>query len=336
MTGSRRRWKEAVLALLAAAFLAAGAAPLLGGTRQIVLLPTVNYTGFEVWESRYYPVNVLEQRMTEHLAMLLRQEPFTDVSLLSEAEASWWFSNPSRPGTFAIRMELYSALSKEREALGTFEQGKASLRVRVYDGLDGNLILARETTGKDQRYTFNPGDDRLYFWTARDLPLFDVLHKDGLDLLRLAPGDKGPKMSRPTWQQFSSTSTWQAFMNAIRQAADGIAALDRDDLRLTGRILAPRADATARRRTYIISLGLEDGLAQGDVLQVLRGDTYVTVDPENPVVVLPRIIGNVRVIETLPSEAVVLLINENRDDPVQLNDLVTAPRYGEKKVAPLR
>ena len=39
-----------------------------GGQRRIsvVIFPTINSTGLEIWESKYYPYNVLEQKMSEY------------------------------------------------------------------------------------------------------------------------------------------------------------------------------------------------------------------------------------------------------------------------------
>lgn len=305
-------------------------------SRHIVLLPTLNYTEYEIWESKYYPVNVLEQKMTEYLASLLRQNPFTDVSILDSSQAQRWMDDPySRQGAFAVQMELYSVLAKEREVLGSFEKGDVSLRVRIYSALDAELETSYISSGKDQRFTFNPGDDRLYLLNTRT-SIIDIFYRNGLDFLRLAPADKGQKMSRLTWQQFSGTPYWQAFKNAIKGVAAGIADMGDGELAVIGRIIAPTANSTRRNREYIITLGRQDALAVGDILQVVRGDTYVTVDPENPVVVLQRVVGNVKVIKTMNEQAIVRLLNEKSQDPVQLNDLVTAPPYGTKKVAPLR
>ena len=304
--------------------------------RHIVLLPTLNYTEYEIWESKYYPVNVLESKMTEYLASLLRQNPFTDVSILDDSQAQRWMNDPySRQGAFAVQMELYSVLAKEREVLGSFEKGDVSLRVRIYSAADGELETSYISSGKDQRYTFNPGDDRLYLLNTRT-SIIDIFYRNGLDFLRLTPPDKGQKMSRLTWQQFSGTPYWQAFKNAIKGVAVGIADMRDGELAVIGRIIAPTANSTRRNREYIITLGRQDALAVGDILQVVRGDTYITVDPENPVVLLPRVVGNVRVIKTMSEQAVVRLLNENSQNPVQLNDLVTTPPYGTKKVVPLR
>lgn len=332
----------AALVLFLCIFLSADAGA--SGRKTVLLLPTLNFTGYEIWESKYYPVNVLEQKMNEYLASLLRRDPFTEVRLLDETGAERWFAGERRPGDYAVQMELFSVLAKEREVLGSFEKGDVSLRVRVYDGRSGQMQDSRIASGKDQRYTFNPGDDRQYFLNAREYPVLEILqtnlfnriHKDGLDLLRLTPPDKGQKMSRPTWKQFSSTSHWQAFKNAIADAAGGISGAGEEEFSLTGRIIAPTADSTPRRREYIITLGREDSLAVGDILQVVRGDSYITVDPENPVVVVPRVVGNVKVTKLMDSESVVVLLNEKSKDPVQLNDLVKVSSFGTKKAAPLK
>ena len=94
-----------------------------------------------------------------------------------------------------------------------------------------------------------------------------------------------------------------------------------------GRILAPTATATRKRRDYIISLGgLADGAAVGvrvgEILDVVRADTYVTVDPENPVVVLPNVIGKVKVIKVYDDNAVVRVVKDNRKEPITLKDIV--------------
>ncbi len=304
--------------------------------RHVVLLPTLNYTEYEVWDSKYYPVNVLEQKMTEYLASLLRDNPFTDVSILDEGQAARWMDDPVfRQCDFAVRMELHSVLAKQREALGSYEKGDVSLRVRIYNPMDTGLMESFVSAGRVARYTFDPGDDRLDLLNTRT-SIIDILYKDGLDFLRLTPPYKGQKMSRPTWQQFSSTPYWQAFKNAIDDVAVGIANMRDGEMYVIGRIISPTADSTKRSREYIITLGRQDAIAVGDILQVIRGDTYITVDPENPVVVMSRVIGNVRVVRTMSEQAVVRLLNERKNDPVQLNDLVTAPPYGKKKAAPLR
>jgi hypothetical protein len=89
-----------------------------------------------------------------------------------------------------------------------------------------------------------------------------------------------------------------------------------------GRIISPTAASTRRRREYVISIGREDALQVGDVLEVVRSDTYVSVDPENPVAVIPQTIGKVRVTSLQERTAGVRVIQDNRKEPIQLTDLV--------------
>ena len=96
-----------------------------------------------------------------------------------------------------------------------------------------------------------------------------------------------------------------------------------------GRIISSTAGSRRRRREFIISIGRQDALRVGDVLDVVRGDTYVTVDPENPVVVLQNTIGKVKVVSVQEKNAVVRVVKDNRKDPIQLKDTVikvTGPR----------
>ena len=65
---------------------------------------------------------------------------------------------------------------------------------------------------------------------------------------------------------------------------------------------------------------------QVDVLDVVRNDTYVTVDPEHPIVVLPKSIGRVKVISVQEKNAVVRVIKDNKKEPIQLRDVVIKSR----------
>ena len=60
----------------------------------------------------------------------------------------------------------------------------------------------------------------------------------------------------------------------------------------------------------------------GEVLDVVRADTYVTVVPSDPVVVLPKIIGKVKVIKLYDDNAIVRVVQDNRKEPVTLKDIV--------------
>ncbi len=284
---------------------------------KIILLPTVNLTPFEVWESKYYPVNILERKMTEYLASLLRKHPLTDVVLLDGEEAARWMANPCRPGEYALQMELFDASLKEREVLGTWERGDVSLRMKVYSPKNASLSDARVVTGKDTRYTFAPGDDRFYFLNVLGYP---AIFKDGLDFFRLAPSGKGQKMSRPTWKQFSSTSGWSAFQKALAEVVHELAAAPERKIP-QGRVLALAPDSTKQNRQFIVSLGRENALRQGDRLSVVREVPCPGTDPLRPVV-LKKVAGTLKVLSLQQSDAVVSVVAQDEKAPVEINDRV--------------
>lgn len=307
---------SAVLFLLFAPSLPASSSPL--PLSRIVLFPTVNHTPLQVWESKYYPVNVLEERMTEYLASLLRRHPLTEVVLLDEQEAALWLANPRGGGEYALQMELFNARLREREVLGTWERGDVSLRMRVYGGKGGELSDARVVRGQDTRYTFDPGDDRFYFFQALGYP---VIFKNGLDFFRLAPEDKGQKMSRPTWDQFSTSSGWSAFQKALSQVVSELASTP-DGKAIQGRIIALLPDSGRERNKFIISLGRKDGLRKGDRLSVVRETPCPTADPAKPVVILKEVAATLEVLSLQQGDAVAAVLGEDSQPPVGIMDIV--------------
>lgn len=312
----------------------------------VVILPTENSTGLQVWESKYYPYNVLERKMTDYLEVLFKRSPLIDVQVLDEPGMNRWFAMPRRPGDMALQMELFDAVFEERNVLGKMEKGRVALRIRIMDTVRAQQFAMRVAEGTDKRFTFD--GDRLY-WLDAALVSLPLPFKDGLDLLGLTGAkDRGQRMSQPTWEQFRTSSQWQALKKGIEdaqvQAMGQVSnALRRNDPKAeaegrdrfspafttVGRIISPTAKSKRRRREFIISIGRQDALRVGDVLDVVRGDTYVTVDPENPVVVLQNTIGKVKVLSVQEKNAVVQVVKDNRKEPIQLKDVVvkvTGPR----------
>ena len=314
-------------------------------TVSVVIFPTLNTTGLEVWESKYYPYNVLERRMSEYLETLYKRSPLIEARILDESGVNQWLAGARRGDDMAGQMELCEAVLKERRAVGSVETGRVQLRLRVYDSAHVKQVAVRSTEGADRRFTLDSPEGA--FWLdAAAVSLF-VPFKNGLDLFGLTEGkDRGQRMSRPTWDQFRSTSHWQAVKNAIDEAyrqsmaqmmnvihsnEPQSASMANDTFSPTfstvGRILAPTAHSTRRRREYIISLGgmaqgSQDSVRVGEVLDVVRSDTYVTVDPEHPVAVLPEVIGKVKVIRVYDLNAVVRVIKDNKKEPIALKDMV--------------
>ena len=311
----------------------------------IVIFPTINSTELEVWESKYYPYNVLEQKMSEYLELLFKTSPLIEARTLDETAMNRWLSGSRNRDDMAVQLELYQAVMKEKHIVGTAATGRALIRLRVYDRAKVQEIAVRNVRGKDSRFTLDSDEDLYWFDSA--ISGLGIPFEYGLDLFGLTKSSyKGQKMSRPTWDQFKGSSHWQAIKKAIDEAYKQSMmqvrnAIDNNEpgAKLTandnfsseyvtiGRILAPTAESTRKRRDYIISLGRFangniSGVRIGEVFDVVRSDTYVTVVPENPVVVLPKIVGKVKVIKVYDDNAIVRVIKDNRKEPVTLKDII--------------
>ena len=318
-----------------------------GGQRRIsvVIFPTINSTGLEIWESKYYPYNVLEQKMSEYFESLYKRSPLVEARVLDEAAMNRWLSGSRRGDDMAVQLEMYSAALKDKHILGTAETGKVLLRLRVYDSRRAGQLAVRNVKGTDRRFTLDSAED--VFWFDAAIAGLGIPFEGGLDLFGLTKSKyTGQKMSRLTWVQFQGSSHWQAIKNSINAAYEesmnqirNVIRANEPDAQLlandnfsdsydtVGRILAPTATSTRKRRDYIISLGrfangALDGVKVGEVLDVVRADTYVTVVPSDPVVVLPNIIGKVKVIKVYDDNAIVRVVQDNRKEPVTLKDIV--------------
>lgn len=311
----------------------------------VVIFPTINSTGLEIWESKYYPYNVLEQKMSNYLEELYKQSPLVEARVLDEAAMNRWLSGARGRDDMAVQLEMYSAILKDKHVVGTMETGKVLLRLRVYDSRRAGQIAVRNVKGTDKRFTLDSDED--VYWFDAAISGLGIPFEGGLDLFGLTKTNyKGQKMSRLTWAQFQGTSHWQAIKNSINAAYNESMTQIRNVIRsnepnaellandnfstsyeTVGRILAPTATSTRKRRDYIISLGrfangALDGVRVGEVLDVMRADTYVTVVPSDPVVVLPKVIGKVKVIKVYDDNAVVRVIKDNKKEPVTLKDIV--------------
>ena len=261
----------------------------------VVVFPVRNATDQGVWESKYYPGDILPDKLGKFFRQILKDAPLVEVR---EGDREPWLSGQRREGDLAVDLEIYRFEPRRREGLGTAERGIVSLRMVVYDGTTGQERYRTVIDGKSSRWT----------------PEF-----------RQKPDD--PAL---IWASFEKSPFWAAFQNAARRARDDIFR-GYTGYAVMGRLVSPMADSTRERPRYIVSLGKFDSLKVGDLLAVGRSDTYITVDPENPVVVMPRLVGKVRVDFLKPREAAVTVVEEDENDPIQLRDLVIMPLFSPRK-----
>ncbi len=314
----------------------------------IVLLPVINDTEIEVWENKYYPVNVFDQKLTEEFTSLLREYPYSRVKTLTPFEEEVWLKGGSPRADLGIKLHLYKLKMTDRQHLGTDRMGYVALRMEIYGGDTRELIYATSVAGEDRRFTLSPGDGRIFYLThqpesgnfifLRPLDFLPVnkLFPRGLDFWQLFPnvGDDDQPLSRPLWSSFKRTSYWNAFKKALRKSRDSLFE-GVSGYHMVGRLISPTKDSLSsnppRRRRYIMSLGMVEGAKKGDLLNILRSDRYDTVDPERPIVVLPDNGGLVKVIAVQDHEAVVEVVKESAEAPIKLRDLVVLPLYNPKR-----
>ena len=290
----------------------------------IALLPIVNETEIQVWESKYYPVDVFEQKVTEEFVTLLREYPYARITVLSPMESEIWLRGGGLPADIGVRLHIYKLKMTDRKHLGTDRMGHVALRMEVFEGENREMLYATSLAGEDRRFTFSPGDGRVFYLA------------DKLDFVQLFPDpkDDDQPMSKPLWGSFRKTPYWNAFKKALAKSRDSLF----DGItgyHMVGRIISPTKDSLStsppERRRYIVSLGKVEGVKVGDLLSILRSDRYDTVDPERPVVVLPDRGGLVKVISVQNHEAVVEVVKESPETPVKLRDLVIMPLYPSRK-----
>ena len=106
-----------------------------GHTRRIsvVIFPTINNTELEIWGSKFYPYNVLEEKMSQYLESLYKTSPLIEARVLDEAGMNRWLSGSRSGDDMAVQLELYQAVMKEKHVVGTAQTGRALIRLRVYD-----------------------------------------------------------------------------------------------------------------------------------------------------------------------------------------------------------
>ena len=117
----------------------------------VVIFPTINSTGLEVWESKYYPYNVLEQKMSNYLEELFKRSPLIEARVLDEAAMNRWLSGSRRGDDMAVQIELYSALLKDRKTV-LLDTRKTTPNMRIFE-----KYAVKCGGGQNHRYNLSDG-----------------------------------------------------------------------------------------------------------------------------------------------------------------------------------
>lgn len=76
----------------------------------LALFPVRNDTEVVVWPNKYYPQDVLPEKIGRFFSELLKQSPLANVTVLDEEERALWLSGARRGEDFGVEIELYRFL----------------------------------------------------------------------------------------------------------------------------------------------------------------------------------------------------------------------------------
>ncbi|MDR0764242.1 MAG: hypothetical protein LBE65_01450 [Synergistaceae bacterium] len=301
---------HAAVAVIACAVLwtrAAEAVALDKGERVSVALvtPVANNTEFRVWMNRYYPGDILPEKMTNHMLRRMREIPRVNVEQVSGAGPDWWDMTGSSRNDLVIRTNLEQFNYHKKDILGSMVRWDAVLHIYVYNA-SKRLIYDTVVRERDNRYY--------------------VLYNDIME--------RGPVY----WEKFEKSPYWPALRHALDEALDEV--LDGyNGYRIVGRVVAraERVDGSLsvpgkkRDKIYHIDLGAEDSVKVGDILSVTRASSVRTVAPDTSEMHFPQIVARVRVIFVKGRDSVVEIVKESGGAPIQIGDALSAPLREPRK-----
>lgn len=270
-----------------------------------MVAPIVNNTSFRVWGSKYYPGDVLEEHMTDHFFQRMREVPRLNVSVVNSPNPDRWPTSGFTPSDLVVLLSLEQAIFNKKDTISSKAMWDVSFRMQVFNASTKHIVYETVVREKDAR--------QYVFYT---------------DMM-----EQGPIY----WDEFAKTPYWSAVRHALDEAfyqiVDGYAGY-----RLIGRIVAKaeRVDGSLsvpkkmQDKIYHVTIGREDSLRVGDILSVTRSSSVRTIAPDTPEMHFPQVVGRVKVIFVKGTDAVVEVIKESKEAPIQLGDALSAPLRGAR------
>lgn len=270
-----------------------------------IVAPIDNNSGFRVWGSKYYPGDVLAEKMTDHFFRRMREVPRLGVSKVMGSDPEYWASAGYTPSDLVVKVALEQFIYDKKDLIGSKVKWDIALRMHVYNAVTKRVVYETIVREKDERQYV------MYNHTLEDKPIY--------------------------WDEFEKSPYWPAICaaldDAFHEVVDGY-----NGYRIVGRVVAKaeRVDGSLsvpkkkRDKLYHVNIGREDSVREGDILVITRASSVRTVAPETPEMHFPQIVGRVRVIFIKGQDAVVEIIKESTDAPIQLGDALSAPLYGKR------
>lgn len=267
--------------------------------------PVENRSDFRVWRNKYDPGDILSERMTTYFLRKLKETPRITSSLIDRGNASSWTTKGFSRYDAVIRINLEDLQLAKRDTIGSRTMWDVALRMTIYDGSTREQLFDSVIRDRDSR--------------------LHVLYTDVLE-------------NKPIyWEQFEKTDYWRAIRGALDDAYDQLL-FGYTGYRMVGQIVAQaeRVDGSLSvpkrlaNKLYHVTIGRNQTLRTGDILIVTRASAVRTVDPNQRELHFPQIVGRVRVFFLKENDAVVEVIKESADAPIQLGDAVSMPVAGSR------
>jgi hypothetical protein len=270
-----------------------------------LVTPIENNSGFSVWGGKYYPDDVLSEKMSDYVFRKMKGIHRVDATRLVSDNPAFWPSEGFSDKDMILKINLEEFYYKKKDTLGSKICWDIVLHTYVYNGATRDLLFDSVISERDNRQY--------------------VLYTDILDTEPIY------------WEKFEKSPYWPAIRKALDRAlaevADGY-----NGYRVVGQIIAKaeRVDGSftvskgKRDKLYHINLGLRDSVKAGDVLAVTRASSVRTIAPETPELHFPQIVGRVRVVFVKDRDGVVEIVKESEDAPIQLGDSVSMPLSGTR------
>lgn len=267
--------------------------------------PIENNTGFRVWGSKYYPDDVLSEKMAEYFYMKMREVPRIEASRVAGDHPVYWGVAGGAPYDIVVKLCLEEFRYRKKDTLGSKVFWDVSLHLYVYGGANGRLLYDAVLEERDNR----------------TYPLYN-------DVMETGP---------VYWDLFEKSPYWPAIRKTLDMAfADVVAGFD--GYRVIGQIVAKaeRVDGSLsvpkskQDKLYHVNIGRTDAVREGDLLAVTRASSVRTIAPDTPEMHFPQIVARVRVLFLKDNDAVVEIVKESKDAPIQLGDAVSMPLFGTR------
>jgi hypothetical protein len=267
--------------------------------------PIENNSGVSVWGSKYYPGDVLSEKMSDYVFRKLSEAPRVNATRLVSGTPDFWPTGGFSESDMIVRINLEEFNYKKKDMLGSKVYWDVVLHTYVYNGSTRGIIFDSIVREKDTRQY--------------------VLYNDALDTEPIY------------WDKFEKSPYWPAIRSALDQALSEV--LDGyNGYRVVGQIVAKaeRVDGSLsvpskkQDNLYHVNLGRADSIKVGDILVVTRSSSVRTIAPETPEMHFPQIVGRVRVVFVKDLDSIVEIVKESAMGPIQLGDSISAPLYGRR------